>query len=64
MSNFVKIMQSLKIVAVEDPRGGYSGFLKDRPNIIAEGNSYPELVQNLINLVNAVNEQEKKKEKN
>lgn len=53
-------MEKLNIICVEDPKGGYTGFLKDRPDIIAEGETYVELLQNLIDLVKSVKEFEKK----
>ena len=54
-------MEKISIISVEDPKGGFTGWPKDRPNIIAEGNTYPELVENIINLVKSVNEHENKK---
>lgn len=56
-------MEKLSIISVEDPKGGFTGFLKDRPNIIAEGNTHVELVQNLMSLVNSVKEHENKLKK-
>jgi predicted RNase H-like HicB family nuclease len=53
-------MEKISIISVQDTNGGYTGWPKDRPNIIAEGNTYPELVQNVINLVKSVNEHENK----
>jgi hypothetical protein len=53
-------MEKISIISVQDPKGGFTGWPKDRPNIIAEGDTYPELVQNVINLVKSVNEHENK----
>ena len=53
-------MEKISIISVEDPKGGFTGWPKDRPNIVAEGDTYPQLVENVINLVKSVNEHENK----
>ena len=47
-------MISKKIISVEDSNGGYSGFFEDRPDILAEGDTYTEFVDNLKNLRKSV----------
>lgn len=56
-------VERISIISVEDPKGGFTGWPKERPNIVAEGDTYPELVQNVINLVKSVEEFEKKEKK-
>ena len=51
----------ISIVSVEDPKGGYIGWPKDRPDIIGEGDTYAELVKNIIKLVKAVERYESRK---
>lgn len=51
----------ISIVSVEDPKGGYVGWPKDRPDIIGEGDTYVELVKNVIKLVKAVEKYESRK---
>lgn len=53
----------LSIISVEDPKGGYDGYLKDRPEIKAKGATYEKMVENLIELVHAHNEYEQNKKK-
>jgi len=56
-------VERISIISVEDPKGGFTGWPKERPNIVAEGDTYIELVQNVINLVKSVEEFEKKEKK-
>ncbi len=45
----------MTLIIVEDNKiGGFTSFYKERPNIIAEGNTKEEAEQNLIELVNSV----------
>ena len=48
-------MEKISIISVEDPKGGYTGWPKARPDVIAEGDTYPELVKNVIKLLKSVN---------
>lgn len=56
-------MEKISIISVEDPKGGFTGWPKNRPDIVAEGDTYPELVQNVIKLVKDVKEYENKEKK-
>jgi hypothetical protein len=53
MNNLLKF--SLKVIMVEDPKiGGYTAFFKQFPDIIAEGCSEDEVMNNLMNTVHDV----------
>lgn len=56
-------MEKLRIIVVDDPNGGCTGFLKDRPNVIAEGDNTVEMVKNMLNLTRAITEKEDKEKK-
>ena len=53
-------VRNLKIIAVEEKSGGYSGFFKDRPDILAEGDDYEGFVKNLKGLRKTVEKFESK----
>jgi len=52
-------MEKLSIISVQDPKGGYTGYLKDKPGVVAEGNNHVELVQNLMSALKVYSEVEK-----
>jgi predicted RNase H-like HicB family nuclease len=48
-------MFSLDAILVEDPTlGGYTAFFKQFPNIISEGETEEEAIQNLLNAIHDV----------
>jgi predicted RNase H-like HicB family nuclease len=48
-------MFSLVAILVEDPTlGGYTAFFKQFPNIISEGETEDEAIQNLLNAIHDV----------
>lgn len=52
-------MHKLSIISVEAPGGGHTGWLKDNPGVIAEGETHVELVGNLIEALQNFTELEK-----
>jgi hypothetical protein len=49
-------MEKISIKSVQAPSGGYSGFVKGNPDVIAVGATAVEMVQNLIQLTKDKNE--------
>ncbi len=50
----------MKAIFIEDTRiGGFTAFFDELPNIITEGETKEEALENLISLVNIVSEYEK-----
>ncbi|HPM02811.1 MAG TPA: hypothetical protein PK816_11715, partial [Candidatus Cloacimonadota bacterium] len=48
-------MFSLNAILVEDPKlGGFTAFFKQFPNIISEGETEEEAIQNLLNALHDV----------
>ena len=56
-------MEKLSIIVINDSKSGCTGFLKDRPNVIAEGDNTVEMVKNMLNLTRAIKEKEDKEKK-
>jgi hypothetical protein len=56
-------MEKLRIIAADGPNGSCTGYLKDRPNVVAEGDNTVEMVKNMLNLTRAIKEQEEKEKK-
>lgn len=51
----MKISVNFELIMVEDPKiGGFSGHLVQFPNIIAEGQTEKELIENLFNMIHDV----------
>jgi len=44
----------MKIILVEDKLGGYTGFLKELPDVVTEGETIDEVQNNLADAVYAV----------
>ena len=44
----------MKIILVEDKLGGYTGFLKELPDVVTEGETIDETQNNLADAVYAV----------
>ncbi len=50
------------IIFVKEKKG-YTGFFKNRPNVIAEGDTKKKMVENLTTLLKAVNKYQAKQKK-
>lgn len=49
-------MEKLSIVVVENEGGMLTGWVKDNPSVVAEGSTYAELVQNIMEAVKIFSE--------
>lgn len=53
---------NLNAILVQDKSGGYTSFFAQFPNIIAEGDTEDQAIENLFNLVQDVFEHQQKEE--
>ena len=49
-------MEKLSVISIADESGMLTGWIKDKPEVIAEGNSYVDLLEKLIEAAKIISE--------